>query len=464
MPDIVTLPFPLFDDTDFYHSVGRVFGNGSCMIAVLADPFPVVRPWKECVIHFEEPRSPCKAPLRVTVSDASVARARANAARAKPRLPEIKPVWEEPATETVDGMARRVYGDDELAAITRWQGAYSQIKYDAGPFWLKQGRYFGLEEREQPHWRYIDRRYTDPTKADLTVAFSRMLYWAAVLNRKITENVGAGERVCDAKGKACRAYQAANHIRTYYLAGRRISTTDIICADLVIEAVQEHLRRDGKITWEARTAILDMLEGATDRAAAQKHGIHHKSAQDRYKAETLGIEARFGRYCQKYEPRQKRPIECYNRGVGRRKSAKPRVWRISRARRRQMVDHYLKEAKTTFSWLDDNFIAHVRPLGGALRFIIKYVKLRSPLRETYQAIAEYLKRGGKIIKAGPAYSGGTAPDRADKRSNKQVMADCFGEPAGPDPFELFDLPKPQRLRDDVEYGIDEKIAGTPFFE
>ena len=250
-----------------------------------------------------------------------------------------------------------------------------------------------------------------------------------------------------------------------YLAGRRISATDIICADLVIEAVQEHLRRDGKITWEARTAILDMLEGATDRAAAQKHGIHHSSAQDRYKAEVLGIEAKLGRYCQKYEPRQKRPTECYNRGVGRRKSAKPHVWRISRARRRQLVDHYLKEAKTTFSWLDDNFIAYLRHFIGRRPSLPHQIsEAAHATREAYRAIAEYLKRGGKIIKAGAAYSGGTAPYRTDKRSNKQIMADCFGEPAGPDPFELFDRPKPQRLRDDVEYGIDEKIAGTPFFE
>jgi hypothetical protein len=43
-------------------------------------------------------------------------------------------------------------------------------------------------------------------------------------------------------------------------------------------------------------------------------------------------------------------------------------------------------------------------------------------------IAEYLERGGKILKAGAAYGGGTAPYRTDKRSNKQVMADRFGEP------------------------------------
>jgi hypothetical protein len=467
MPDIITLPFPLFDDTDFYHSVGRVFGNGSIMLVPLV-PFPVVRPWKECAIHFEEPRSPFKAPLRVTVSDASVARARANAAHAKPRSPEIKPVWEEPAAETVDGTVRRVYSDDELATLARWQGTYSQIKYDAGPFWLKRGRYFGLEERKQHHWRHSDstkwpetlRRatYTDPTEADLIVAFSRMLYRSAEINRKL-EHV-----YCDAKGKACRSYQAADLYRVYYLAGRRISTTDIICADLVIEAIQGHLRRDvRRIDWTARTAILDMLEGASDRAAAQKHGIHHScSAQDRYKAEVLGIEAKFGRYCQKWQPRQKPPIKCYNRGVGRRKSAKP----YSRAELVKLAEEYFKNAKAAYSWLDDDFFGYLGRMyrAGALRIRIKYLKLRTLPRKANQLIAEYLERGGEIIKAGAAYSGGTAPYRTDKCSNKQVMADRFGETAVADPFKIFEGPKPPPLEADVEYGIDEVLAGTPFLD
>ena len=402
MPDLVTLPFPLFDDTDFYHSVGRVFGNGSCMIVALADPFPVVRPWKECTIHFEEPRSPFRAPLRVTVSDASVVRARANAAHIKPPPPEIKPAWEEPATETADGTFRRVYSDDELATIARWQGTYSQIKYDAGPFWLKRRRYFGLEERKQYSWRHSEsaqwpetlRRtaYTDPTEADLIVAFSRMFYQSAEINQKL-EHV-----YCDAKGKACRSYQASDIIRTQRLAGRRISTTDIICADLVIEAIQGYLRRDvRRIDWTARTAILDMLEGASDRAAAQKHGIHHSSAQDRYKAEVLGIEAKFGRYCRKWQPRQKQPTGVYNRGIGRRKSAKPHTWRMSRAERSKLIDLYLAGAKAAYSWLDDYFIAYLRIMyrGGALRIIIKYLNLRALPHKAYKLVAEYLERGGE---------------------------------------------------------------------
>jgi hypothetical protein len=55
MPDLVTLPFPLFDDTDCYHSVGRVFGNGPLMRVIVADP--VVRSWRECAIRFEPLRS-----------------------------------------------------------------------------------------------------------------------------------------------------------------------------------------------------------------------------------------------------------------------------------------------------------------------------------------------------------------------------------------------------------------------
>ena len=139
---------------------------------------------------------------------------------------------------------------------------------------------------------------------------------------------------------------------------------------------------------------------------------------------------------------------------------------MSRAERAKQVAHYLGKAKATKSWLTDNLIEWLCHFYRAtkLHVLIRYPKLRTIADEAYQAIAEYLKRGGKIIKAGAAYSGGTAPYRADKRSREQVIADRFGEPAGPDPFELFDQPKPQRLRDDVEYGIDEKIAGTPFLD
>jgi hypothetical protein len=74
-----------------------------------------------------------------------------------------------------------------------------------------------------------------------------------------------------------------------------------------------------------------------------------------------------------------------------------------------------------------------------------------------------LRRDGKITKFGAVYYG-DAPYRTDKRGGAQVLADRFGEPAGPDPFEIFERPKQRRLRDDVEYGIDEKIAGTPFLD
>ena len=493
MSDIITLPFPLLDDTDCYRNVGGVFGNGPLMQVIVAELFSVVRPWKECVVHF--PDSPPWRPIDPDFACYSVVtRAKENAVpsrdRAKVTRPwpaEVRPVWRSPVNaEPVDfvtqlemeydselnderrinkeyvtkGMLgltvpteRRTSSDLE-AEIARWSGAHSQIKFDAGPFWTKKG---WLPAPEANHWQYIARQYADPTEVDLIAAFSRMLYWSTVFNEKV-------ERACGARGKACRAYQAAAIYRTYYLVGRRISTTEIICADIVIEAVQRHLRRDGRIDWTARTAVLDMLEGASDRAAAAKHGLHHRSLQERYDAETLGIEAKLGRYCQKYEPRQKRPIECYNRSVGARKSAKPRAWRMCRAERSKLVDRYLAGAKTVYSWLDDNFVAYPRIMyrGGALRIIVKYLNLRALPRKAYQLIAEYLERGGKILKAGAVYNG-DAPYRKDTRSAKQVMADRFGEAPGPDPFELFDQPKPHRLRDDVEYGVDEKISGIPLF-
>ena len=242
-----------------------------------------------------------------------------------------------------------------------------------------------------------------------------MLYGSTEINRKI-------ERVCDAKGEACRSCQYAAILRTYYLTGRRISTTEIICADIVIEAVQRHLRRDGKIDWTARTAVLDMLEGASDRATAAKHGRAHKSMQERYDAETIGIEPKFGRYCQKWQPRQKQTGPCYTGSRKKKSAQKPRVWQMSRTERSKLVDQYLTKAKTTFSWLDDDFIAWLRRMfrTGALRITVKYLKLRAPLHETYQAIAEYLKRGGQIFKAQAVAHYGDAPYRKDGRSAQQA--------------------------------------------
>ena len=183
---------------------------------------------------------------------------------------------------------RRVYSADEVSMQERWHSAiFSQVKFDALD---------DPEQRVANHWHYIERRFQPPTEPDLTAAFSYELYRAEEINKRV--------EACNAKGRACRAYQAADIDRTYYLAGRRLSTMNVICADRVLEAIQGHLRRGGKIDWTARTAILDMLEGMSDRAAAAKHGLHHKTLQERYATETAAIEARFGRYCTDWQPRQ----------------------------------------------------------------------------------------------------------------------------------------------------------------
>jgi hypothetical protein len=134
------------------------------------------------------------------------------------------------------------------------------------------------------HWRYIDRQTVPaPIAADLTAAFSRTLGWAGEVNKKIP-------RLCNAEAAACRSYQGAAVIRAGYLYGLRISAMDMIYASRVVEAVHEHLRRDGRIDWTARTAVLDMMEGATARATAEKFGLHHKTLRERYDAETGAID------------------------------------------------------------------------------------------------------------------------------------------------------------------------------
>ena len=421
---------------------GGPCGNNPQMRVMMPDLFPATRPWKSSAIQFQDPRtrSPYKPPIRVSVTESSVARARAEAIlqaayrAAKPRPTEVKPAWRTPlSTEPVDSVTQlEMSYDGELnderrvdkkyvtkgilghtlpterrissvldVEIARWQGAYSQIKYDAGPFWLKRGRYFGLEERKQYSWRhsdstkwpetlrraaYIDRQYTDPTETGLIAAFSHMLYRSEEINKKV--------EACNAEGEACRSYQAGALFRTYYLSGRRVSTTNIICADIVVEAIHGHLRRGGKIDWTARTAILDMLEGASDRATGEKFGLHHKSLQERYNTETAAIEAKFGRYCSEIrQPRQKPSTSCYTGTVSKNRKSASKSREMSRA---ELITDYRGKAKPTYSWLDDDFMAWLRRMyrTGALRIIIKYLNLRALPFGAYSAIAEYLARGG----------------------------------------------------------------------
>ena len=218
-----------------------------------------------------------------------------------------------------------------------------------------------------------------------------MLHWSAVINGKV-------KRACDARGEACRAYQAAALFRIYYLAGRRISTLDILCADIVVEAIHKHLRRDGRIDWTARTAVLDMLEGATDRAAAEKFGLHHKSLQERYDAEIVAIEAKFGQYCSEFwQPRQKRPAPGYNNSIESRLPAD--------------FDHGAEAAR-------------YRRAEAA-----SYLTGQEWLRDAYRALAEHFERGGHIFYGFTAH--GVAPGLYDGRSGKQVLKDAgVVEPGG----------------------------------
>jgi hypothetical protein len=283
--------------------------------------------WKTAIVYFSDayagesfarysvPRTSARRPAEPVDYAARLADRESRLAEAKPTS------WAEPPTCPIDratlrelkaddeiqneatvASRRRLYNADEVSIQKRWHNSiFSQVKFDALD---------DPEDRVAHHWRYIDRQYTDPAEADLTSAFSRMLYRSEEINKKVE-----ALEACNAKGEACRSYQASAFIRTYYLVGRRLSAADIICADLVVEAIHEHLRRDGKIDWTARTAILDMLEGASAREVAAKHKLRsHKSLQERYGAETASIEARFGRYCTDWQPRQNGTRPWYNIG------------------------------------------------------------------------------------------------------------------------------------------------------
>ena len=219
MSDIVTLPFPLMDDTDCYHNVGGVLGKGPLMRAIVAELFPVVRPWKECVVYF--PDTPPWRPISPDLARYSVGRANRKAPGAKQCSPEVNPEWKDPArikpidpsakflhmlddelndperldkdylarlikkkyiTEEVYGLTwpteERVYNEQQEAELERAAGYRSQIKYDAGPFWTRKGRWTGLWPAPvSAHWHYIQRE-TIPksTDANLTEAFSVALY------------------------------------------------------------------------------------------------------------------------------------------------------------------------------------------------------------------------------------------------------------------------------------------------
>ena len=166
----------------------------------------------------------------------------------------------------------------------------------------------------------------------------------------------------------------------------------------------------GRIDWTARTAVLDMLEGATDRAAAEKFGLHHRSAQERYDAEIVAIEAKFGQYCSEFwQPRQKRPAPGYNNSIESRLPAD--------------VDHGAEAAR-------------YRRAEAA-----SYLTGQEWLRDAYRALAEHFERGGHIFYGFTAH--GVAPGLYDGRSGKQVLKDA----GVVEPEELF---QPKVLRPDPD--------------
>jgi hypothetical protein len=166
--------------------------------------------------------------------------------------------------ETGVASQRRIYDAEEGAMQARWER--------------------GLHQRRQII-RHHDRPTTDQ---DIAGAFGLMLWWAGKINALIT-------RRCRAKTPSARAYQAAAAIRDYHRLRMGIAERDIIAADIVVEAISGHLRRPGKIDWTQRTAVLDMLEGASSYETADRFGRDPSSLRERIDSELPGIEAEIDR-------------------------------------------------------------------------------------------------------------------------------------------------------------------------
>jgi hypothetical protein len=415
--------------------------------------------WKHAFVLFNDKYNNQQR-LPFNVSKASVARARKRAEAAQPKPVEQKPIWQRADIEDleygqqvemiVDGLLfetgkmvgdetayerarrnvpsvateRRAYSDEDLAMLSRWErGLFSQVKYDSGPFpvrWTGKG---GLvrEDRAASHWRYLDRGIiAAATESDLSLAFSRMLLRAKALNAMF------GNRL-KAKTPACRAYQAASVVRDFYLYGLRISTTEMISAAIVVEAISAHLRRAGRVDWWQRTSTLDILEGNSSYEASDKFGPDASSLRERLKAEVQAIEAKFGKYCNElWEPPQTQVGPCYTISKDRISAPKPGLTerQLFPAERDALVLRYINLA-------NDNV---VRWGWGDPR---AWERQSAWIRFGYKLIAGYLEDGGRILTGyWPAdlEEEWIEDRRSDARVLDQALGSYFREP-GLDPFD-----------------------------
>ena len=285
-------PFPLYFDehrTNYrcHADHGEKLGNGPASMRVaMADPFPVVRPWKECAIRFEDPRlrSPYKAPIRVSVSKTSVERSRAEARlqaayrAAAPRI-ETKPIWLPPANKPIDFVTqfdmlmddeisdktsiashKRAYSPEEKAIARRWQAAkYSSMKFDALEL---PGSDQSREERHKfDMWPYFtipigsnkyDLVMRPLTENEVEFGFAKGTTLVAVLaENKLLK------KVVDAKTSSGRAYQAASFLlKVYWNGPRRVDTFYLIAARYVVQTVSLALQGRDLDHHQQRLAVL----------------------------------------------------------------------------------------------------------------------------------------------------------------------------------------------------------------
>jgi hypothetical protein len=422
--------------------------------------------WKNSAIHFATVLPTAWPPVpadqaKFAVSTASVRSARRIADTDRPRSVETKPVWKEPAEESIDYMTqffmmmddeltdkisvasrRRIYTDDETRTAERWNSAlHSVVKYDAmTPHGTE------LLSRDEQHkfdlWPFItERAGANQSGFDLKVrpltlqeteyGFARMTALAIKMSRSKEL-----KKIVSAKTASARAYQGSEFaLRLYRFGDRRIIDAYLLAARIVYQQVSFGLKvrdlekRVEQLSRGRRKQAPSLLVVGPFMLAPGVSSYDAESKFDRDASvlrELLNdglerIEERFGGFCNALViPPQTGIWPCYN-GIKDRKKPAPLADRIlSAVERADLVAEYLDKA--------DSFILRPMVSEDGIRW----------LRAAYRLIAHYLELGGRILTGYGDPVEGLPAFIVDGRSAAQVLEAGFSgsrfRDIGLDPF------------------------------
>jgi hypothetical protein len=187
--------------------------------------------------------------------------------------------------------------------------------------------------------------------------------------------------------------------------------------------------------------------GASSYAIAIELGLDASSLRDRLDGALRQVEEGYGSYCNALPtPPQNVVLVGYTESVS---SREIRELELSPAARAERIAHYLKAAtRPALSLVNFNYICWLRIMhrSGAGALIARYLERGAGIYRAYQCVADYLQHDGRILTT-QAIHYGTAPLGKDGRSNRTVLEEYLGGPAG------LDRPK-WTPNADIEYGTN----------